>query len=151
MFDVSSTGPSGRELRAHHTMTGALVSLVVRLKNGHLHQCFPPEFRGAVYPSEEIWRASVRDQLQRERVARGQLLRGARKDAQAAVETLRSIVRCADAAKLKEYLAERRAAYDRMTKEAEAVAWRGQRAKKHRQRALDAVRDPLEPFVGEEA
>ena len=139
-------------MRAHHSMTGELVSLVVRLKNGHLHQCFPLENRGARYPSEDVWRVAVRDQLQRERRARGKFLHEAHKDARAAVQTLRhlkavdpDLTHNDSASRLRELMD----GYAEMAKKAAALAWRANRAKKDLRRALDAVRDPLEGFVGD--
>jgi hypothetical protein len=151
MFSLTVTGPRGREMRAIRP-DGSLVALAVTLKTGEIFQCFPPELRGAVFPSAEIWQAATRDQLTRERKARGARLHRAKKNAAAAQKTLREMKRVdphlthnARAADLRWLLD----IYGEMAEDARRLYWRADRAKKDLRRALDAVRDPLEGFVGD--
>jgi hypothetical protein len=160
MFTVSTSGPSGREIRAHHSVSGELVAVLVRLKAGTFYQCFPRDLRGAVYPSEEVWRAAVRDQLTRERQWRWRMLHRSLDPVGAAMmmATERAKMRkeqeaeALEAAKARfslDQLKELWRLRDEVRAQGEKLAWRAKRAKKDLERALDAVRDPLEKTLEE--
>ena len=160
MFTVSTSGPAGREIRAHHSVSGELVAVLVRLKDGTFYQCFPADLRGAVYPSEDVWRAALRDQLTRERQWRWRILHRSLDPVGAALmmATERAKMRkeqeaeALEAARARislETLKEVWLLREEARAQGEKLAWRANRAKKHLQRALDAVRDPLEKTLEE--
>lgn len=152
MSSLTVSLKKSRELRAMDS-DGRLISLAVILKDGTLYQCYPPEYRGARFPSEDKWSGAWRNHVERERKSRGRAMHRAKKDARAAVKKLREMRRVdpdlthnTRAASLRELVTR----YDEMAEDANRLYWRAERAKKELRRALETVRDPLEGFVGEE-
>ncbi len=126
------------------------MSLVVRLKDGSMFQCYPPDLRGSRYPSEEVWLVAVREQMNLERKKRGKLLHLAKKNAQAAATEIRGMrSRKVDFThnEKADTLLHLISTYEQMAEDAKKLFWRADRAKKNLQRALDSLRDPLEGFV----
>jgi hypothetical protein len=161
MFTVSTSGPAEREIRAHHSVSGELVAVLVRLKDGTFYQCFPADLRGAVYPSEDVWRAALRDQLTRGRQWRWRVLQQTFDPVGAALMAVTERVKekkaveaeaaAVAAARISlEQLKDLWKLQDQVRAQGEKLAWRAHRAKKDLQRALDAVRDPLEKTLEEE-
>lgn len=153
MSSITVSLKKSRELRAMDS-DGHLLSLAVILKDGSLYQCYPPQYRGARFASEEIWQTAWRNHVNSERKSRGRALHKAKKDARAAVKSLREMRRVdpdlthnTRAANLFEIFSR----YDRLSEGAVTLLWRAERAKKELRRALESIRDPLEGFVGEDA